>query len=106
LERFGSSKYLPFLCGMENNKQTYNTITEDQLNTMVEDIISKMDLTEMNEDNYDDDEYQDTFDEMFFDLYDEKYTLWNMTARQAENFVVELHQTFSYFVEKHLAVSK
>ncbi len=85
------------------NKKKYNTITEEQLDLMVKDIIDKLE-TAGNENDID--QLVDDCEYLFFDLNDENYTLWTMNARQAEYFVSELRALFEYLLEEYLAVSK
>ena len=81
---------------MENKKQ-YNTIEEGQLEVMVLETIKKLE-TSGNEN--DTDQLAQDVEDLFFDLYDEEYELWGMSAREAEDFVSLVSQISNYYVEE------
>jgi hypothetical protein len=81
---------------MENKKQ-YNTIEEGQLEVMVLETIKKLE-TSGNEN--DTDQLAQDVEDLFFDLYDEEYELWGMSARESEDFVSLVSQISNYYVEE------
>ena len=79
------------------NKKLYNTIEEEQLDLMVLETIKKL---ETNGNENDTDQLAQDVEDLFFDLYDEEYCLWGMSAREAEDFVILVKQTSLYFLEE------
>ena len=83
-------------------KKSYNTLTDEQVFNMVEKLIRVSDF-QLTEDNIGD--MTDMFGDTFFDVYDEQYTLDDMSELQAETFNNEIYsQTenilLEYFVAK------
>lgn len=83
-------------------KQPYNTIKDEQVSKMVKDIIIQLGYEAITTEEYYDNEdlYGDEIVEMFYDVYDEQYTLWCMSASQAEQFHTGLYGWIGAHMEK------
>jgi hypothetical protein len=100
---FGSMENITLLC-ITMKDQLYNTITQEQLEVMMNDTINKLE-TAGNENDLD--QLLDDCESLFFDLNDENYTLSGMSVREADDFVKDLKAGFHFFIWKNiLAVSK
>jgi len=84
------------------DRQPYNTIQDNQVSQMVKDIIIQLGYDTITTDEYYDNEelYDDNIVERFYDVYDEQYTLWGMSAQQAEQFHTGLYGSIGYLMEK------
>jgi hypothetical protein len=83
------------------DRQPYNTIQDEQVSQMVKDIIIQLGYDTITTDEYYDNEelYGDNIIERFYDVYDEQYTLWGMSAQQAEQFHTGLFGYIGYLME-------